>query len=449
MTTLQWRIALEGKYYAIPYRPSVVRPASTPEDIAQLPQGPLAEPSKQKRTLEPEDGGVETPVKCEEKRRYRRIVDHIDISVRFGVHAHFAPYQAELTVPSWGTFCVTRAMADKDSVLWAEVIWEVALMNFRLEMLDVDRDLLPALYALEDTSAAAARQHELLEIWGMEGFLRPMWMQTDDIDDLSAANWEVRRQAFVRWARAMVQWPGVDLQWDANALCDRREYDVFEQKVIAVYCHSEPYAKRRVHMEEEARRLKAARNRRYYMKKKAHNRQSSPSDTVDVSAPSVQEGPSSSSYASPSQDSGVTLSRLVSTPPIPLPSSHSAQLACVFLPQEIGWLDALLLSWGYYDDPKVFVQDLEQDYEQVRGHPAARATWVEGKVAWLAQGDRILDTIENFLADGGCTAWGVDGVARIWVGLTQVVFKVQWVMTAAEVRLGGMQAGLPLPLGGA
>ncbi|OBZ67224.1 hypothetical protein A0H81_13045 [Grifola frondosa] len=198
----------------------------------------LAEPSKQKHTLEPEDAGVEAPVKCEEKRRYRRIVDRIDISVRFGVHAHFAPYQAELTVPSWGTFCVTRATADKDSVLWAEVIWEVALMNFRLELLDVDRDLLPALYALEDSSTAAARQHELLEIWGMEGFLRPMWMQTDDMDDLSAADWEVRRQAFVRWARAMVQWPGVELQWDANVLCDRREYDGFEQQVIAVYCRT-------------------------------------------------------------------------------------------------------------------------------------------------------------------------------------------------------------------
>ncbi|OBZ67226.1 hypothetical protein A0H81_13043 [Grifola frondosa] len=144
----------------------------------------------------------------------------------------------------------------------------------------------------------------------------------------------------------------------------------------------------------------------------------------------------------------ISIGRLMPTPPIPLRSSH-LQPACVFLPQEIGWLDALLLSWGYYDDPKVFVQHFEQDYEQVRGHPAARATWVQGKVAWLAQGDLILDTIENFLAGGGCTAWGIDGVPRIWAGLTQVVFKVQWVMTAAEVRLGAMQAGLPLPLGGA
>ncbi|OBZ77567.1 hypothetical protein A0H81_01938 [Grifola frondosa] len=385
------RIALEGKYCAIPYRPSIVKPASTPAEIALLPQGPPADPIKQKRTRETEAGVVEAPVNCEEKRRYRRIVDRIDISVRFGVHAHFAPYQPELTVPSWGAFCVTRAVADKDSVLWAEVIWEIALMNFRLELLDVDRDLLPALYAQEDSSAAAACQHDLLGIWGIKGFLRPMWMETDRVDELSADDWEVRREAFVRWAHVMQGWPGIDLQWDASALRDRGE-----SRATLI------------------------------------NGQSSPSDTVGVSAPS------SASCASPSQDCEATLSRLAPTPPIPLRPPHSAQPS-VFLPQEIGWLDALLLSWGYYDDPKAFVLDFEQDFEQVRGNPATRATWVRGKVAWLAQGDLILDTIENFLADGGCTTWGDDKTARIWAGLTQVVFKMQWVMTAAEVRLGGMQ----------
>ncbi|OBZ74685.1 hypothetical protein A0H81_05656 [Grifola frondosa] len=165
-------------------------------------------------------------------------------------------------------------------------------------------------------------------------------------------------------------------------------------------------------------------------------------EPVDVSMRSQDDAPSSAACASPSHDGGAVLSRLVATLPIPLRPPHSQQRS-VFLPQEIGWLDALLLSWGYYDDPKAFVRDFEQDYEQVRRNPAARATWIRGKVAWLAHGDLILDTIEKFLADGGCTTWGADEVARIWAGLTQVVFKVQWVMTAAEVRLGGMQVGLP------
>ncbi|OBZ77878.1 hypothetical protein A0H81_01585 [Grifola frondosa] len=419
MTTLQWRIALEGKYYAIPYRPSIVKPASTPAEIALLPQGPPADPTKQKRTRETEDGVVEAPVKCEEKRRYRRIVDRIDISVRFGVHAHFAPYQPELTVPSWGMFCVTRAVADTDSVLWAEVIWEIALMNFRLELLDVDRDLLPALYAQEDSSAAAARQHELLEIWGIKGFLRPMWMETDSVDELSADDWEVRREAFVRWAHVMQTWPGIDLQWDASTLRDRVEYDRFEAQVISVYCRIFYATRSRLPTVPLARPASLHRHLRGAARlmditeeslspdvsRAAHiNVQSSAPERVDVStrsqADAASSAASSAACASPSHDDEATLSRLAATPPILLRPPHSQQPS-VFLPQEIGWLDALLLSWGYYDDPKVFVCDFEQDFEQVCGNPAARATWIRGKVAWLAQGDLILDTIEKFLADGG------------------------------------------------
>ncbi|OBZ78489.1 hypothetical protein A0H81_01599 [Grifola frondosa] len=56
MTTGQWRIALEGRYHAIPYSALAVRPMSSPDDIAQLPVGPAVDAVRGKRTRDLVDG---------------------------------------------------------------------------------------------------------------------------------------------------------------------------------------------------------------------------------------------------------------------------------------------------------------------------------------------------------------------------------------------------------
>ncbi|OBZ78481.1 hypothetical protein A0H81_01593 [Grifola frondosa] len=237
MTTNQWRMALEGKYYALPYRSLVVQPVSLPTDIARLPSNPDVDPSTLKRTRELEDGETHEACSSGERRRFKRIADRIDVNVRFGVHARFTPYQAALTMPSWGQLNVTRAVADMDRTLWGEVVWELTVMNFRLEFLDVDQDLLPALYAEEDTSHAARRQNDLKHIWSPHGYLRPMWC-TCRTDELGAMDWTVRRHAFVQWARAMEGWPSACLQCNEEDLQARDHYDAFECKVVEFYCRA-------------------------------------------------------------------------------------------------------------------------------------------------------------------------------------------------------------------
>ncbi|OBZ65760.1 hypothetical protein A0H81_14378 [Grifola frondosa] len=418
MTTTQWRIALEGKYCAIPYQALVVKPVSTPEDIAKLPSSPLLSEERQ-RTLHREQDGS-TAVTSAEKRRQKQIADRIDIATSL--------------YPS-GKLLRLTCHSRHRSRLVDEVVWELAIMNFRLELLDIDRDLLASLYGDEDMSAAADRQLELLRIWHGEGSLHPMYERDTCADELGAEDWQIRREAHIRWARALQSWPRVDLAWRDEDLQDRRAYDAFEAHVVDVYCrsfyewvsyfaagvliiagascctHSSwrgvgptsvqprltwPKSMAPQNEEQRARLLKAARNKRYYEKKKV---------TANDGAYSIDPRGDARCYhfaiSSPPPSSGSpppTRMHLIDRLPI---------LGRPFLPDEIPWLHTLLETWGYYNDLPKFVEDFHTIII-TRGRTQARSRH------------------------------------GAWKGLTEVVFRIQWIMTAADVRLHAAEVGHPL-----
>ncbi|OBZ67541.1 hypothetical protein A0H81_12440 [Grifola frondosa] len=68
-------------------------------------------------------------------------------------------------------------------------------MNFRLELLDIDRDLLASLYGDEDMSVLRQAVGAVEDLDG-EGSLRPMYERDTCADELGAEDWQIRRSTY-------------------------------------------------------------------------------------------------------------------------------------------------------------------------------------------------------------------------------------------------------------
>ncbi|OBZ74730.1 hypothetical protein A0H81_05774 [Grifola frondosa] len=247
-------------------------------------------------------------------------------------------------------------------------------MNFRLELLDIDRDLLASLYGDEDMSAAADRQLELLRIWHGEGSLRPMYERDTCADELGAEDWQIRREAHIRWARALQSWPRVDLAWRDEDLQDRRAYDAFEAHVVDVYCRSFYEAHRvapipvgvggtdecatstdlaKIHGAAE-RGAEGAIAEGGPKQTLLREKKVTANDGAHSIDPRGEPGATTSAISSPPPSSGSpppTRMHLIDRLPI---------LGRPFLPDEIPWLHTLLETWGYYNDLPKFVEDFHR-----------------------------------------------------------------------------------------
>ncbi|OBZ78745.1 hypothetical protein A0H81_01028 [Grifola frondosa] len=205
MTTQQWRIALEGKYFAIEYEHSHVEPESAKEHIIRLPPPPPQE----KR---PRQEGKMEAGQIMKNANAKRVADRVDINVRFGIHGGFPPYSADCA-PAWGDVNITRQMLSADRTVFVGIVWELALFNFRLELIFLDRQLVPYFYNHSDQRLALRRERVIYEIWNSGG-VRPMW--TDDLkcDRLTSVLWDERREAVKQMAIVMKDWPdGQHLLW--------------------------------------------------------------------------------------------------------------------------------------------------------------------------------------------------------------------------------------------
>lgn len=131
----------------------------------------------------------------------------IDVNVRFGVHAHFAPYNSAESFP-WGSSNVSLEMATVDRVLQAEIVWELSVLNFRLEFLALDRLLRKDIYEHDDQRAAAERESALFAIWNSGG-VSPMWeVSPESIDPFSSRSIRNREDMIKRMANVLATWPG-------------------------------------------------------------------------------------------------------------------------------------------------------------------------------------------------------------------------------------------------
>ncbi|KAI0037683.1 hypothetical protein FA95DRAFT_1613983 [Auriscalpium vulgare] len=220
LTGTQWRIALEGRYHQI-CRPEKggIQPRSSPDEIARLPPGPRAQ--KQARSSRPPD-----------RRALRRTCDRIDINVRFGVTGGFQPYTENIQ-PTWGTQQVARADADVDKRIWAEVTWELAAMNFRLELMALDRLMNAAAYA-EESEGGKDRELEIMLIWEGDGQVRPTWDRRNITCGIDAPTPAARRSAFTRWARVLNVWPPARGMLPETPPGTQEE---FEAQIAGFYCN--------------------------------------------------------------------------------------------------------------------------------------------------------------------------------------------------------------------
>lgn len=231
MTNQQWRTALEGRFVKIPYDDRVrTLIKSRPSDVAQLPDSePVSKRPRAAHKGRKDNGRIAES----------RLADRIDINVRFGVHARFAPYDPEECV-LWGGASLCKATIMGDDRLRQEVVWELSVAQFRLEFLALDRTILDDVYNDADTSLGARREFLICNIWG-NGHIRPSWDVEGTKDDpFGSGEWRERVEAVETMARVVSIWPYGDRAkapppgWASNSFV----FEDFEFRVFRFYAET-------------------------------------------------------------------------------------------------------------------------------------------------------------------------------------------------------------------
>lgn len=123
----------------------------------------------------------------------------------------------------------------------------------------------------------------------------------------------------------------------------------------------------------------------------------------------------------------------------------SAQIRLPVTPDMVQWaelqrLNTMLASWGCPNDPRAFMKEFDGGLERVTQEVRARAEWVAHTEEWVLAGDPLLDSIQAFVVDGCMASLCPEELGRMWGEISAVVFKVQYVMAAVEVRLDRLPA---------
>ncbi|OBZ70778.1 hypothetical protein A0H81_09007 [Grifola frondosa] len=246
MMKSQWAIALQGGYHYVKYKDSHFRPLSPVADIERLPPRPSVntsgfmnsgDSSKNETSVELETGEIKDSSPSHrhrngEKKNSRcqrqadsRLIDRVDINVCFGVYAGFPPYVRD-TIVRWNDMDVTYEMIASSKDIAAMVVSELSILNFCLDLLDLDRQMLPNLYI--DPNSAMEREDAIFEIWGGGGF------QT--IVDISSGC--ERTKAVMLFGEIMQIWSGGDSLKCLDTFADPTKWDsflAFEKRVYAFF----------------------------------------------------------------------------------------------------------------------------------------------------------------------------------------------------------------------
>ncbi|THH27108.1 hypothetical protein EUX98_g7084 [Antrodiella citrinella] len=208
MTNAEWRIALEGKYYQIvDIDPSHPQPSSAKQELAKLPLKPEAAVQEDRQVSKKPAAGKQKDGNYKDRYAKDRLAMRADINVRFGVHAGFPPY-SEDGRHKWGGEVLSYAQMAGNEGLRSEIVWELALTNFRVEVLHVDRELCPLLYSGPDNGLE--RSVSVAHVWSRHGWVTPPWQYHQDEDCLSSTKAGVRGRALARFAHLMSRWPPME-----------------------------------------------------------------------------------------------------------------------------------------------------------------------------------------------------------------------------------------------
>ena len=229
LTTRQWRIALEGAYYRPSGMESGIRPQASEADIARLPDAPPRAKRPRIDGVTGEEGSAEDEahgagsrsavrvgqpragLSSAQKRSQQRGADRADIAVRLGVHAGFAPYDAEHDMPGYRGVPISRAMVEENRPLWSTLVWEIDALHFRIELCDLDRVMAPELYS--STDASSDREEELYALWGETAGLVPQSQQLRGLDSSDRAE---QADALCRLANVMRRWSNAEHKFTAS-----------------------------------------------------------------------------------------------------------------------------------------------------------------------------------------------------------------------------------------
>ena len=132
---------------------------------------------------------------------------------------------------------VDRQMADKGEVLWKEIVWELSILNFHLEFLQLDRDLIPEFHLQTNKLLAAKWEAAIFKIWGKG--LRLMWEQKHvKFDKLTSTVRGVRIKAVKQMSLVVRSWPGGKeklLLWNDTLTEFKLSWTSFEESVFKFY----------------------------------------------------------------------------------------------------------------------------------------------------------------------------------------------------------------------
>lgn len=104
---------------------------------------------------------------------------------------------------------------------------------------------------------------------------------------------------------------------------------------------------------------------------------------------------------------------------------------------QLAVLNRRLEHWGYCDNPRDFFHTVTDEYQLASQNGKTLEAWVAQRSEWIGEGDDILDAIEEFICGGYMDSSSLTqaGLQTHWENLTSVVYKVQYMMAAVEVRI--------------
>jgi hypothetical protein len=208
MSTQQWRFALEGTYYIV--EDDTTRSILYANPILEAHANKLPihppDPKRSRRTLGDSSTSRRTKRSKGQGPNNNRLADRLEVAICFGVHGGFDPYTKAETV-RWGCIDLNAALILADRELLHKVVWELSVVNFRFEFLDLDRTILKAVYTYPDESLAAHREYIICNIWN-NGSICPAWMDDPSPDPFSHGTWIEQVDAVKQMLSVISYWPG-------------------------------------------------------------------------------------------------------------------------------------------------------------------------------------------------------------------------------------------------
>lgn len=105
------------------------------------------------------------------------------------------------------------------------------------------------------------------------------------------------------------------------------------------------------------------------------------------------------------------------------------------LTTSLAGLNDRLKAWGYCDDRAEFITRYNADRHRAGKTGEAYRAWSHAQDSWMTEGDGILDAVEILLGEGALETLSHADAQKAWRNITSVVFKVQCIVAAVEVRL--------------